>query len=204
MINIRKIFQIILITALVCLFNTQTCCAQNKIPGVEDSFFAQDQEKREADEKSRKAECEKTCTQPGYSCIKDGVSILGFSCQKDKSKEAVDAASDVGAGTNSSPSDAAVTGCSSNYGLFSGLINTGNNIFKKLRDLIYVVAGFGIIGVAVGGFFGNINWKWLGAIIISLIVIASTGELINLITGCKNFTSEDITSTLIDDTTAKK
>lgn len=62
--------------------------------------------------------------------------------------------------------------------------------------MIYVVAGFGIIGVAVGGFFGNLNWKWLGAIIIALVVIATTGELINAITGCTEFTSSMITDTL--------
>lgn len=98
--------------------------------------------------------------------------------------------------TNSKASSGAVTGCSKDLGLFSGLINTGNKIFKGLRDLIYVVAGFGIIGVAVGGFFGNLNWKWLGAIIIALVVIATTGELINAITGCTEFTSSMITDTL--------
>lgn len=104
---------------------------------------------------------------------------------------------EVSSGTNMQQSNAAVTGCSSDYGLFSGLITTGRKIFKNLRDLIYVVAGFGIIGVAVGGFFGNLNWKWLGAIVIALVVIASTGEIINMITGCENFTKAMITDTLI-------
>ncbi len=105
-------------------------------------------------------------------------------------------ASEVAAGTNTTQSASAVTGCSSNYGLFSGLIETGRKIFSGLRDLIYVVAGFGIIGVAVGGFFGNLNWKWLGAIIIALVVIATTGEIINMITGCDEFTATMITDTL--------
>lgn len=90
----------------------------------------------------------------------------------------------------------AVTGCPVDSELFSGLLITGKEIFTNLRELIYVVAGFGIIGVAVGGFFGNLNWKWLGAIMIALVVIASTGEIINLITGCENFGQEVITDTL--------
>ena len=98
--------------------------------------------------------------------------------------------------TNPKQSTSAVTGCSSNQGIFSGLITTGSKVFNGLRDLIYVVAGFGIIGVAVGGFFGNLNWKWLGAIVISLVVIATTGELISAITGCENFTNAMITDTL--------
>ena len=81
-----------------------------------------------------------------------------------------------------------------NNATFGELICTGKLIFYRLRDLIYVVAGFGIIAVAVGGFFGNLNWKWLGAIIISLVVIASAGELLALLTGSGG--SSVVTNTL--------
>lgn len=91
--------------------------------------------------------------------------------------------------------------CSDSQGVFSELVKTGRTIFNRLRDLIYVVAGFGIIAVAVGGFFGNLNWKWLGAIVISLVVIATAGELIVLMTGCSNFSSTLITNTLSKPTT---
>ena len=81
---------------------------------------------------------------------------------------------------------------------------TGQKIFNRLRDLIYVVAGFGIIGISVGAFFGNINWKWLGAIVISLVVIASAGELIVLLTGCEQYGTTLITNTLKSPTTTQK
>ena len=67
--------------------------------------------------------------------------------------------------------------------LFSDLIAKGTEIFYGMRDIIYVVAGFGIIGVAVGGFFGTINWKWLGAIVIGLMVIGLTGGILVYIGG---------------------
>lgn len=88
------------------------------------------------------------------------------------------------------------TFCGADKGVFSELVMTGQKIFNRLRDLIYVVAGFGIIAVAVGGFFGNLNWKWLGAIVISLVVIASAGELIVLLTGCEQYGTSLITNTL--------
>ncbi len=88
--------------------------------------------------------------------------------------------------------------CSTDLGIFTELVTTGREIFNKLRDLIYVVAGFGIIAVAVGGFFGNLNWKWLGAIVISLVVIATAGEVVVLITGCDKFDDELITNTLVN------
>lgn len=75
---------------------------------------------------------------------------------------------------------------SGNVGLFSDLINKGAEIFKGVRDIVYVVSGFGIIGVAVGGFFGNLNWKWLGAIIIGLMVIAMTGGILDFVAGQEN------------------
>ena len=114
---------------------------------------------------------------------------------EDAAQEAAQDAANTGGG---GPVDANF--CSGDFGIFSGLVTTGQLIFKRLRDLIYVVAGFGIIAVAVGGFFGNLNWKWLGAIVISLVVIATAGELIVLITGCEQFGSSLITNTLLNPT----
>ena len=78
-------------------------------------------------------------------------------------------------------------------GLFSDLIARGAEIFNGMRDIIYAVSGFGIIAVAVGGIFGNFNWKWLGAIIIGLMVIATTSGIIEYLTGTQ---IADITDTL--------
>ena len=82
------------------------------------------------------------------------------------------------------------------YALFETLTQSGTEIFTGMREIIFAVSGFGIVAIAIGGFFGNLNWKWLGAIIIALVVIATTGELINAITGCTEFTSSMITDTL--------
>lgn len=97
---------------------------------------------------------------------------------------------------NNSSSDGYSSACKGNKGdgIFSSLVCTGRLLFEDLRELIYIVAGFGIIAVGVGGIFGNLNWKWLGAIIISLVIIATAGELINVMLGdahgIKNSTTE--------------
>lgn len=80
-------------------------------------------------------------------------------------------------------------------GLFSELIHKGVEIFDGIREIVFVVSGFGIIGVAVGGFFGNMNWKWLSAIIIGLMVIGLTGSIIQFVAG--DAANVDITNTLI-------
>lgn len=70
-------------------------------------------------------------------------------------------------------------------GLFGDLTATGGNIFMGMREIVFAVSGFGIVAVAVGGFFGNLNWKWLSAIIIGLVIIAVTGGIINYMTNDK-------------------
>jgi type IV secretory pathway VirB2 component (pilin) len=72
--------------------------------------------------------------------------------------------------------------CCAEAGGFSGLTNAGKTIFKGLRDIIYPASAIGIICVCIGGFFGNINWKWLTAIVIGLIVISLCAGFISMFT----------------------
>lgn len=66
--------------------------------------------------------------------------------------------------------------------LFSNLIGTGAKIFDGMRDIIWQAAGLGVLAVAVGGLFGNFNWKWLAAIAIGLAVIGLTGGILRYLT----------------------
>lgn len=81
--------------------------------------------------------------------------------------------------------------------LFGDLTSKGAEIFKGMREIIYAVAGFGIVAIAIGGFFGNFNWKWLGAIIIGLMVIALTAGIINYMVEETVITPSMISDTLI-------
>ena len=192
MINFKKICRILLLAAFVCtLSGVRYVKAEFGLNNINDDHYMY------GTEYSSYEACESKCKGEGFKCV-DAFSGKGKNGQRQYvCQHYNETKTTVSAGENVQQSNAAVTGCSSDYGLFSGLITTGRKIFKNLRDLIYVVAGFGIIGVAVGGFFGNLNWKWLGAIVIALVVIASTGEIINMITGCENFTKAMITDTLI-------
>jgi hypothetical protein len=77
--------------------------------------------------------------------------------------------------------------------LFEDLTSKGAEIFKGMREIIYAVAGFGIVAIAIGGFFGNFNWKWL----IGLMVIALTAGIINYMVEETVITPAMITDTLI-------
>lgn len=75
-----------------------------------------------------------------------------------------------------------ITAFDAEAALFSQLTESGSKIFEGMKTVIYAVAGFGIIGIAIGGFFGNLNWKWLSAIIIGLLVIAMTAGILSYMT----------------------
>lgn len=83
------------------------------------------------------------------------------------------------------------------YALFDDLTQKGAEIFMGMREVIYAVAGFGIMAVAIGGFFGNFNWKWLGAIIIALMVVAMAAGIIDYMVEAPGTVSGKITDSLI-------
>lgn len=107
----------------------------------------------------------------------------------------------VSASTSSTSSSASSSGSSSSSGsLFSDLTAKGLEIFGGMREIIYAVAGFGVLAVAIGGFFGVINWRWLASIIIGLMVIASASSIINYMVDSEVISDSLITDSLISAT----
>ena len=82
------------------------------------------------------------------------------------------------------------------YALFEDLSKHGGKIFTGMREIMYAVSGFGIIAIVIGAIFGNINWKWLTAIIIGLFVIAGTATIINYMVESDVVTQDMITDSL--------
>ena len=83
------------------------------------------------------------------------------------------------------------------FAAFETLKATGTKIFKGIRSIIYPASTIGIICVCIGGFFGNINWKWLTAVVVGLIVISLCGGFIALFVGdVGELSSLDKTNTL--------
>lgn len=99
--------------------------------------------------------------------------------------------------TSSSVPSSAASGTTSSGSLFGDLTSKGIEIFGGMREIVYAVAGFGILAVAIGGFFGVINWRWLASIIIGLMVIASASSLINYMVDSDVISDSMITDSLI-------
>ena len=84
------------------------------------------------------------------------------------------------------------------YALFEDLASHGGKIFTGMREIIYAVSGFGIIAIVIGSIFGNINYKWLTAIIIGLFVIGGTAAIINYMVGEDVIDRATISDTIIN------
>ena len=201
MINFKNILRLLLMSMFICVLSGEVSAQSPQMVGFTSEInwdtsgdidrrsapnavlsLSNPDETRNKLDLERNADIEKKCD----PACKDGENCVSGRCETIKA---------TGGGGQESGDF-----CSGDFGLFSSLVRTGQIIFQRLRDLIYVVAGFGIIAVAVGGLFGNLNWKWLGAIVISLVVIATAGELIVLVTGCEQFGATLITNTLTNPT----
>ena len=56
-------------------------------------------------------------------------------------------------------------------------------VFASVKTIIFVVGGFGLVGVAWGAIWGKINWKWFGALAVGLAIVAAAASIIEYATG---------------------
>ena len=59
----------------------------------------------------------------------------------------------------------------SNTSIMSLAASKGVNTFRAVRTIIFIVGGFGLVGVAFGAIFGKINWKWFAGLAVGLAIL---------------------------------
>lgn len=74
-------------------------------------------------------------------------------------------------------------GSSSGQSVMSLAASKGVNTFKAVRTIIFIVGGFGLVGVAFGAIFGKINWKWFAGLAVGLAILAAAGSVVTYATG---------------------
>lgn len=67
--------------------------------------------------------------------------------------------------------------------VMSTALTKGINVFKSIRTIVFVLGGFGLVGLAVQAIFGKVKWPWFGALAVGLGVLAAAGAVINYATG---------------------
>ncbi|MCK5295783.1 MAG: TrbC/VirB2 family protein [Alphaproteobacteria bacterium] len=71
----------------------------------------------------------------------------------------------------------------------------GIELFKDVRDVIFILGGFGLVGLALGAIFGRVNWKWFGGLAFGLVILAVASAAIGYLTG-DTATTADFADTL--------
>lgn len=75
----------------------------------------------------------------------------------------------------------AAQGSSGSNDVWKKAFNTLVRVFKNVRVLVYVIGAFGLIGIAIGGIVGKINFKWLGYLAAGLAIVAVADAIISYV-----------------------
>ncbi len=57
------------------------------------------------------------------------------------------------------------------------------NVFEATKKIMFIVGGFGLVGIAFGAIAGKINWKWFAGLAVGLAILAAAGSIVNYATG---------------------
>ena len=56
-------------------------------------------------------------------------------------------------------------------------------IFNHVKMIIFVVGGFGLVGIAFQAIFGKVKWTWFAGLAVGLGILAAAGAIVNYATG---------------------
>ena len=54
------------------------------------------------------------------------------------------------------------------------------NVFKSIKTIVFVVGGFGLVGLAFQAIFGKVKWTWFAGLAVGLAVLAAAGSAVGL------------------------
>lgn len=71
----------------------------------------------------------------------------------------------------------------------SGVMETATakavQMFNHVKMIIFVVGGFGLVGIAFQAIFGKVKWTWFAGLAVGLAILAAAGAIVNYATGAK-------------------
>lgn len=63
-----------------------------------------------------------------------------------------------------------------------------SNVFEAVRTIIFILGGFGLVGVAFAAIFGKVNWKWFAALAVGLAILAAANAVVQYAAGSQSGT----------------
>ena len=68
---------------------------------------------------------------------------------------------------------------SSAAAVFDTVRNKSKDLFENVKTVVFVVGGFGLVGLAVGAIFGAVKWKWFASLAFGLLILAIAAQIVN-------------------------
>ena len=56
------------------------------------------------------------------------------------------------------------------------------NLFVNVKNVVFIIGGFGLVAVAFAAIFGKINWKWFAGLAAGLAILAAASMAIEWVT----------------------
>ena len=78
--------------------------------------------------------------------------------------------------------DPAMAQASGGGDIFSSLNSKASTTFQNVRTLAFIIAGFGILAIAIMAYFGRFNFKHLAGLIGGLVLLSAAAAMINYVT----------------------
>jgi hypothetical protein len=89
-------------------------------------------------------------------------------------------ATDAFAGASGIGSQGGLAGDQGN--VFTVVLDKMLTTFRNVRAVIFVVGGFGLVGLAFAAIFGKVKWSWLAALAVGLAIVAVAGAVVDYVT----------------------
>lgn len=63
--------------------------------------------------------------------------------------------------------------------------NKAANVFTSVKQIVFVVGGFGLVALAFMAIFGKLDWKKFAALAVGLAILAAAGAVVDYATGAE-------------------
>lgn len=83
--------------------------------------------------------------------------------------------------------------------VFTTIIQRMTITFRNVRAVIFVIGGFGLVGLGFAAIFGKVRWSWLAALATGLAIVAVAGAVVDYVTQSNDSTTA-VDNETFDDT----
>ncbi len=57
------------------------------------------------------------------------------------------------------------------------------SVFQAVKTIVFVIGGFGLVGLAFQAIFGKVKWPWFAGLAVGLAILAAAGAIVEYATG---------------------